>query len=323
MKSKVLFGRFDQGRWIFAVVIVFFLITGCGTIKKQPFSDFSSSLQELRKGADEALKYNDTANRSRFIEETAEASATVDGAEDIKNLLIQSVEEEPFAWRMNEILLFMVSPQFRSGVYTLNSTLVAYSELLASLADSDIVSQKEFDTLAKDLNANLKAAASTLEFEGIDEGVGIFSVAASQATRAYIDSKRRSKLREALEKNQPLMVNISAMLQKAIRIAVLNLRQDYDQRSIEIARRLVPNPSIDVAHRKKTVKALIELNEDYLMRLKILETLNNSYRSLPAAHLELIQAIEKPGYNLAAVQGLYENGKHMYELYKEMQSEKE
>ena len=323
MKSKVLFGRFDQGRWILAVVIVLFLITGCGTIKHQPFSDFSSSLQELRKGADEALKYNDTANRNRFIEETAAASATVDGAEDIKNLLIQSVEGEPFAWRMNEMPLFMVSPQFRSGVYTLNSTLVAYSELLASLADSDIVSQKEFDTLAKDLNANLKAAASTLEFKEIDEGEGIFSVAASQATRAYIDSKRRSKLREALEKNQPLIVNISAMLQKAIRIAVLNLSQDYDQRSIEIARKLVPNPSVDIAQRKKNVNAFIELNEDYLIRLKILETLNSSYRSLPAAHLELIQAIEKPGYNLAAVQGIYENGKHMYDLYKEMKPKKE
>lgn len=58
-----------------------------------------------------------------------------------------------------------------------------------------------------------------------------FSIAPSQATRACSDYKRRSKLREALEKNQPLKFNLSAMLQKAIRIAVLNLRQDYDQRS--------------------------------------------------------------------------------------------
>ena len=322
MKSKVIFSRFHQSRWIIAVLIVLSLITGCSTIKQQPFASFSSSLQELRKGADEALKYNDTANRKRFIEETAKASLTADGAEDVKNLLIQSVEGEPFAWQMTQVPLFMVSPQFRSGVYTLNSTLVAYAELLASLADSDLVSQKQFDAMAKDLNANLKAAASTLQFEGVDEGVGIFSVAASKAAHGYIDSKRRSKLQETLEKNQPLIVNISDMLQGAIRIAVFNLRQNYDQRSIKIARQLVPNQSIKLATRKKTVEALVELNEDYLMRLRILESLNNSYRSLPAAHLELIKAIEKPGYNLAAVQALYENGKHMYHLYKEMQPEK-
>ena len=322
MESKVIFSRFHQSRWIAQALIMLSLIAGCSTINQQPFASFSSSMQELRKGADEALKYNDTANRERFIEETAKASLNPDGAEDVSNLLIQSVEGDLFAWRMNQTPLFMVSPQFRSGVYTLNSALVSYSELLASLVDSDLVSQTEFDTMAKDLNASLKAAASTLEFEKINGEVAIFSLAASKAAHAYIDSKRTSKLREALEENQPLMVDISAMLQKAIRVAVLNLRQDYDQRSIEIARQLVPNPSIALSTRKKTVKALIELNEDYLMRLRILESLNNSYRSLPAAHLELIQAIEKPGYDLAAVQALYESGKHMYQLYREMQSEK-
>ena len=323
MSSKVIFSRFHRSRWIIAVLILLSLGTGCSTIQEQSFASFSSSLQELRKGADEALKYNDTANRKRFIEETAKATLTADGAEDISNLLIQSVEGKPFAWQMNQIPLFMVSVQFRSGVYSLNSTLVSYSQLLASLANSDLVSQTEFDTMAKELNANLKGAASTLGFTGKDEGVAIFSAAASRAAHAYIDSKRKSKLREALEENQHLIVDISAMLQRAIRIAVLNLRQDYDQRSITIARQLGPNKSIKLTTRKKTVEALVELNENYLKRLKILESLSNSYRSLPAAHLELIKAIEKPGYNLMAVQTIYENGKHMYQLYKEMQLEKE
>lgn len=322
MKSNVIFCRFHKVRWIIAVLLVLWLIAGCGTVQQQPFAKFSLSLQELRKGADEALKYNDSANRTRFIEETAEAIPTANGKKAVKNLLIQGVEGELFAWRMNRIPLFMRAPQFRSGVYTLNSTLVSYSELLVSLADPELVSQSEFDAMAKDLNANLKAASSTLEFERTDEGVAIFSLAASKAAHAYISSKRKSKLREVLEENQPLMVNISARLQGAIRIAVRNLRNDYDQRSEAIARELASDPSVRLAARKKTVEALVKLNEDYVMRLGILESLHNSYRSLPAAHLELIQAIEKPASNLAAAQALYESGKHMYELYKEMQAGK-
>ncbi len=307
---------------ILIIFMVFAVLSGCKKINPQPFSDFSSSVQELRKGSDVALKYNDVSNRNRFIDEVSVASTTIGGAESVQNLLIQSEEGTPFGWKMDNVPLFMMSPQFRSGVYTMNSTLLAYSELLASLADSTLVSQKEFDALAKDLDGNLKAVATTLEFDGIDKGIGIFSVAASKAAHAYIDSKRKGKLKEILEKNQPVIIDISKMLQKAISIAVRNLRQDYDQRSMKLARQLVPSSSLKLEARKKVVTALIELNEDFVTRLKVLESLNNSYRSLPAAHVELTKAIEEPGYNLTAVKGLYEDGKHLYELFKEIQSEK-
>lgn len=67
MKSNVIFCRFHNVRWMIAVLLVLWLIAGCGTVQQQPFAKFSLSLQELRKGADEALKYNDSANRTRFI----------------------------------------------------------------------------------------------------------------------------------------------------------------------------------------------------------------------------------------------------------------
>ncbi len=313
--------RFDF-KLSFLVVLCLSLFVGCGTINPEPFGKFTTSLQEVRTGADEALKYNDSTNRNRFIEETAEASQTSGGSEEVQNLLIQGVEGEPFAWKMNNVPLFMISPQFRSGVYTLNSTLIAYSELLATLAGSDIVSQTEFDDMAKDLNASLKSAASTLQLKDSQEIVGIISAGASQAAYSYIDHKRRKKLRDILEENQPLIVDLSDKLQKAIRIAVRNVRQNYDENSIKLARELRPNSSVGIEARKQTATKLIELNEDFLTRLRILEALNNSYRSLPKAHTELMVAVEEPGYDLAAVKGLYENGKHMYDLYRELDESK-
>jgi len=302
-------------------VVGLLLLAGCGTIRQEPFAEFSNAVQQLRKGADEALKYNDELNRNRFIEETAKASERRDGAKAVENLLIEGIADQPFAWRMTEVPLFMVSPQFRSGIYTLNSTLVAYSELLSDLADSDLVSQKEFDLMAKDLNSNLIAAATALKFEDSQKGVGMISVAASEAAYAYIDHRRRKNLRKVLEKNQPLIEDLSQKLQGAIRTAARNLRQDYEERSKRLADQLVPNPTTELPARKKTVEALVELNEDYLMRLGILEALHNSYRSLPAAHRELNEAVTKPGYNLASVKELFESGKHLYQLYKDLQKE--
>lgn len=304
------------------LILCLLLFAGCGAINPEPFSKLTTALQEVRTGADEALKYNDVTSRNRFIEETAEASQTSSGSEAVQNLLIQGVEGKPFAWKMNKVPLFMISPQFRSGVYTLNSTLIAYSELLATLAGSNIVSQTEFDDMAKDLNSSLKSAASTLQLKDSQEISGIISTGASQAAYAFINHKRRKKLFEILEKNQPLIIVISDKLQEAIRIAVRNLSQNYDENSIRLVRGLIPDPSVTIEARKRTLTKLIELNEDYLTRLRILEALNNSYRSLPKAHTELMNAIEEPGYDLTTVKGLYENGKHMYDLYKELNESK-
>jgi hypothetical protein len=301
-----------------ALVLGFLILVGCGTIRPQPFGEFSNAVQQLRKGADEALKYNDEANRDRFIEETAEASARPDGADEVENLLIEGIPGHPFAWQMTEVPLFMVSQRFRSGIYTLNSTLLAYAELLNNLANSDLVSRKAFDALAKDLNASLMAAAAALGFEGAEKGAGIISVAASEAAGAYIENQRRAKLREALERNQTLIEDLSQQLQGAIRLAGWNLRNDYELRSKRLADRLVPNPSVGLSSRKKTVQGIVELNEDYLKRLGVLEALHNAYRALPAAHRELTEAVTRPGFNLASVQDLFENGKRLYELYKDM-----
>lgn len=319
MGNNPFFHRMRVHRIRVSLVVGLLLLAGCGTIRQQPFSEFTNAVQQLRTGADEALKYNDELNRSRFIEETARASERPDGAKAVENLLIEGIADQPFAWRMTEVPLFMVSPQFRSGIYTLNSTLLAYSELLSDLADSDLVSQKEFDLMAKDLNSNLIAAATALKFEGIEKGIGMISAAASKAAYAYIDHRRQDNLREILEKNQPLIEELSQKLQGAIRLAARNLRQDYEERSKRLADQLVPNPTIELSARKKTVEALVELNEDYLLRLGILEALHNSYRSLPAAHRELKEAVTKPGYNLASVKELFENGKHLYTLYKDLQ----
>jgi hypothetical protein len=305
----------------FLVIPVILLLVGCGTIRQRSFAEFTDSVQQFRNGADDALRYSDEANRTRFIEKTAGAGAGSEDADAVSNLLMETIPGRPFAWKMPGIPLFMVSPQFRSGVYALNSTLLAYSELLSDLADSDLVTTESFDAMAKDLNASLLAAAHALEFENAGKGIGIISAAASEAAHSYIDYRRRGMLKEVLEKNQPMIDDLSEKLQGAMRLAARNLRQNHEEQSKKLAGKLVQKKSVSVTVRRKTIIALMKLDEEYIARRTVLEALHNSYRALSGAHRELTEAVTTPGTTLASVQELNENGKYLHELFKDTQEE--
>ena len=305
----------------FIICFSAYFIVGCATIKPlklEPFNEFSNSIQELRSGADAALTLNDETNRERFISETVEKSLKPEGAQAIENLLISGNESNPFIWKMEKVPLFMMSPRFRQGVYNLNTSLIEYAELLGVIAAPDLVSQSYFDSLTKDLNANLMAAISTLDVEYMNQEIGLFSVAATKIFQEYVENHRVSVLRDALQKNQGNIEFIALSLQKAMRLAAANLNKDYYKRSMELALQLTPSAGGNKSVRRKKVEELIKANELYVNRLSIIETLHNSYRALPGAHRELIKAVEKPEINLSAIRNLYANGKRLHDLYKEI-----
>lgn len=306
-------------------VVLVFVVTvsllGCATVQKvqpEPFGEFSSSVQELRRGADAALEINEKLNRERFVNETLEDLGGPEAAESVNNLLIDSKADQPFAWTMGQTPLFMASRRFRHGVYTLNTTLIAYAELLEELASPKLVSREQFDGMARDLDANLTSAALSLDIKGADQGFAIFSVAASTAMHAYIQNRRRAALRDALEKNQVHIEAISTQLQQAMRLAARNLRNDYENRWRLLAMQLTPGAGGTESAQRKKIEAIITLNEDFVTRLSALETLNNSYRALPGAHQELITALDNSDIVFSSIRELSANGQHLYNLYKEL-----
>ncbi len=308
-------------RGVVPVFVITVSLLGCATVQKvqpEPFSEFSSSVQELRRGADAALEINEKLNRERFVDETLADLGGPEGAESVTNLLIGGKANLPFAWTMGQTPLFMASRRFRHGVYTLNTTLVAYSELLKELASPKLVSREHFDGMARDLDANLTSAALALDIKGADQGLAIFSVAASTAMHAYIQNRRRAALRDALEKNQVHIKGISTQLQQAMRLAARNLRNDYENRWRPLATQLTPGAGGTQSARRRKIEAIITLNEEFVTRLSALETLNSSYRVLPGAHRELITALDNSGSGLSSIRELYANGKRLHNLYKEL-----
>jgi hypothetical protein len=304
---------------LISFILSLMLAFGCSTVNPQPFSRFSDSVQELRKGADAALQFNDEENRAWFLEKSArDIGDPTLGADAIKGLAIKG---EEFSWHMEPTPLFMASKRFRKGVYRLNTVLINYSELLRSISASELVDVKEFETLAADLNANLKSAAKSMKMdlsEGVGKGIAIFSVAASTAARLAVESKRKHKLIEALKKNQEQIGILSAKLQGAALIAAENLWDIYEDHKRILFKQLFDVKDKPESQRKKMVEEFLAWNEDFVHRLNVLESIHDAYGALPNAHRELAEALEKPDTSLEAINELFEHGKHLYDLYKDL-----
>src|SRR5450631_1607664 len=167
--------------------LLLLILAGCPRVNPQPFIQFSDSTLELRKGADAALTINDDANKERFIEQTAAASLTPEGAEAVNNLLMTTDPKDPFAWHMEKTPLFMQSQRFRAGIYTLNTALVNYAELIKELSSPESLSPERLDKLTIDLNANLGSAARSLGINDAGHELALFSLAATELLKTYLE----------------------------------------------------------------------------------------------------------------------------------------
>jgi hypothetical protein len=133
-----------------------------------------------------------------------------------------------------------------------------------------------------------------------------------------LDNRRRSALKEALQENQPNIEELAAHLQEAMRTAALNLRHDYEERSLGLARELTASRDEPFPVRRELVTDLVALNEIYLKRLDTLKALHESYRTLPTAHREIIQSLSRPLPKLPAINELHALGRHLFHLYREL-----
>lgn len=292
-------------------LLVALVVTGCATVSQPPFQQFADSVQKVRSGADSALGGLYDQARDRYVDETAQGGAALQGA------LLTSVEGDPFAWTSSSAPLFLQIARFRDGVYRFNSTLVDYAGALAQLASPDLLKPETFDQLATDLNGNLRKALPALGVNPGNQPIAIFSTVATAAFRAYLQNKQRSSLVEALTKNQEAIQNTAGLGQSAVKITVLAVRSEYDLRSNTLAQDLA-RAGAPAAERSTKARALVDLNDRFIKELAILRALYQSYVDLPAAHQDLAAATGDPKLGIAAIQRLYEQGREMERLYEQL-----
>jgi hypothetical protein len=298
---------------ILAVSLWIMGMAGCASISPAPFTAFTTSVQQLREGADASLSVVHERTRDRYIAEAAEGDVT-----KVQALLLTQPPGDPFGWSSANPPLFLKAARFREGVYRLNSVLVSYAGLLGQLASPELVSSEKFEQLAKDLNGNLRNAVQALGVSSPpNKEIAIFSTLATTAFRLYLQNKQRTSLLEALNSNQSAVQNAAELGASAVRLTAAALRHEYDLGSANLAN-LVAKPNVSSSQKQAAVRDLVELDENFMKEMAVLRILHQSYGVVPAAHLELARGVADPKLGLPTVIELLENGRNLLRLYEEL-----
>lgn len=298
---------------MFAIVVL--LTAGCASVPVEPFQAFSQSLVELNQGSDKALADLMPLSENRFKRELIEELEGGDGEDNEESLLesmqISTDPSTPFT--IKAAPLFLKTEQFKIGVNQVTGSLVTYSQLLLQLADPELLSKKTFDDLATDLNANAFQAISTMNTdpsEQMQSDVALFSQLAIAATQAYLQSKRKSELINALEKNQIAVANFAKAMQRAVVIIAQATVNEYLANYPVLARKAVVKST-----RTKAVDELIALNRNHIRQIKTLQALHQAYGKIPAAHAELAKSVAEPKQGLSTIINVMETGKWLQAGY--------
>ena len=288
-------------------------MAGCASISPAPFTAFTTSIQQLRDGADASLSVVHERTRDRYIAETAEGDVA-----KVQALLLTQPPGDPFGWASANPPLFLKAAHFREGVYRFNSVLVGYAVLLGQLASPELVSSEKFEQLAKDLNDNLRNAVQALGVSSpSNKEIAIFSTLATAAFRVYLQNKQRTSLLDALNSNQPAIQNTAELGATAVRLTAAALRHEYDLGSAKLAN-LVAKPTASSSQKQTAVGELVELDEKFIKEMSMLRILHQSYVAVPGAHLELASGVAHPELGLPMVIELLENGRELLRLYEEL-----
>ena len=304
--SMCLRNSFRLGLWLVCITLICVLASGCAAkIKTDPFKAYADANRKLQDSADDSLKiaYDwSVSSYSRSVQTSKDA---------IMGLMLMPDENDPFGWKAPEkkSALPLKVASFRGGVNRLNSSLVQYADLLMQLASDEIISSKQFEQMAGDLNSGVKSAFSSIGQSPGDSKVALFSAAAMTAAQQYIESKRKSHLIEALRSNQKEVESAAGLGKEAARILAALMRLEYYDESAELAR-------------KASVEPLVKLDELYVAQLQILRSLHDAYDQLTIAHQQLSSSLESETSQLGQIQALYENALRIQHLCADLKKTK-
>lgn len=297
------------------------LCTACvpATINTKPFDQFATAAQQLDLGADQAFANGATFTEAGFIDQVA-----ADPNFHVSDLLIRR-SDEGFTTSGQEPT-FM---EIRKAAGTLSSTnklLVEYAGALQQLASPGLVSEETFDQLAKDLDTNstkligdLKANANA---PGANE-IGLFSAAAAEAARLYIEHRRQEDLLKVIQLNQPAIDSFSQWCQVGVQHLVTDFYTAYSNQMNALSTQFgaLGKPAAkNLAARRALIQQMVQLDASYLDSESTLSALHDSYGTLPKAHKNLKTAIQSPTTVLGDIQVLYDEARQVQSLSKQLES---
>jgi hypothetical protein len=281
------------------------LLIGCATVNPEPFVKYRAAVQEAQSGVDAALSVNYNWTRSGFIEDFSR-----DPNSRFSALIIQ--QGAGYDWRIPAAPIYLDVKQTRGALAELNKAFADYAGLLVQLSRGDLVNTAKFDQLARDLNRNSADALKAAKLSVPAEGVALFSAAAGEAARLFIENKRQGYLAGAITANQSGIQGYADLCISLIQTIRGTAKFYYNGRVTPIAEAWAATTG---DKRMKNTEAMLNLNEQFADIMGVLQELETTYQALPQAHADLAVTIEHPQADFGGIQKLYFSAKRLQNLH--------
>jgi hypothetical protein len=296
------------------------LATACATVDPEPFEKFHVTTDRVRSSTDALLLLDYEWSRRGFVDQLTRQSP-----EDLRALFLRFDEADPFTAELPDPPLFLAVNRARDHLAELSSAFSEYGQLLAGLAGSDLTDPESFDDLARKLNARLRDIARGLgkSRSGNAAEFTLFSGAASEAFRTYIQRRRLGDLRAAIESTQPLLEGWARIGAEALDSVRDDIRTEYESRKVDLSRRYAEARRKKPKDQRRLIEEVIDLDATVVDAFSSLRALRAAFASMPAAHRQLGESIGNPGSDLPQMQVFYDHGLHVRALRQRLTGKKD
>lgn len=302
-----------------ALIGLLLFCASCTSVNTAPFEKFSTAAQQLQQGADAAFSTGAAWSETGYV-----AQAAADNTFQFNSLLLSGAGDTWTAQAQQP--LFLEIRQARSALSSANTLLVDYASLLVQLSSGDLVSESTFDQMAKDLNTNTTAVFADLS--AVAKGpsaqeIGLFSTAAAEGARLYIEHKRQGDLLKVINDNQAAIASLSQWCQAGLAHLAADLQTSYSNQTSVLGSKfgsLGPAKAENLSAREALIQQQVQLNDNFSGTEDTISALQLSYTALPKAHADLAKAIEKPGTTLDGIESLYTEARRLQSLDQELKN---
>lgn len=299
---------------VLILVIVSIGTFGCATqgMKADNFASYAGAISNIGVATDKVLDATSQLERKAFTQEFCvrkdakledlplfvESSASIAGScvEGVpllyKLALSDSLAEDYSAFREARLVFQKMNGQF-----------INYANLLAKLADKDLIKRETFDQAAQSLNQSSYRLYQILNPNTsiTSDDTAVISGTIMRIFQAHLEKERREAIKESLESMQKtiklyvcnqlsLIVAMEAAQQRAYTTLISPMNEGWNK-----------NPPGDPKRVEMAAKAL-DLKETHVKNMRVLNELKAAYSALPAAHMELAASVDNPHLRTKALQ---------------------
>lgn len=292
---------------------------GTGDVRTDAFSEFTTSIQELRTGTDEILaglvKQSEARFRANLVEDIQsgdELPGTVLALADVQFTTTGS------AFTIVDAPYFLRVPAFKLAQYQTISALVEYADLLETLAKREMNgADDDVSSLSATLNSNVQSAATGINSDIKPEEAGKLAVLSSVAgdlMENYLKGKHKENLVAAIDHNHATIVALTEHLQEGTRVLNLALQNEFNQERDRYSA-IFEDASAGNDARIVAGLKLVDLVKQRYLQQETLLKLYESYGQLPAAHRALSKFEREDSSGISRIISLAETAKSLRATY--------